>query len=100
MENKAPSPEDRLKVAEEGRAVAEIRLSLSQAFIQLAQQAYDALLYHGVNYRSLPSYTDDNPLDEAAKLPIRQAREKIISWIGKVKSDIQAAIRRKGFKVH
>ncbi|MCW2317115.1 hypothetical protein M2322_002669 [Rhodoblastus acidophilus] len=74
-----------------------IRLSLAQAFIDMLLEAYDALLHHGVNYHTLPAYKDQELLDKAATLPINQAHDSFITWMGRVKNDIRAAVRRKGF---
>lgn len=78
--------------------VQRIRLRLSQAFIDMLLEAYEALLVHGINYRNLPAYKDTTLLDEASSLPIDQAHDSFIVYMGRVKNDIAAAIRRKGFK--
>ena len=78
----------------------EIRLTLAQAWVGLLTYAYEALLYHGVNYRTLKEYTEDNTLDEAADMPLSAARNKIIHYLGRLQSAIGAAVRRKGFVVH
>ena len=90
----APPPTDD-STSEE---VVRIRLSMAQAFVQLLQQAYDALLHYGINYKELPAYKDQRLLDDASKLPLRRGQEAYISWITRVGSDINAAIRRKLFK--
>lgn len=77
-----------------------VRLTLAQAWVGFLQFAYDALLYHGVNYRSLKEYTQSTELDDAQKLPVTQARDKITGWLGRLQSAINAAVRRKNFKVH
>ncbi len=75
-----------------------IRLTLAQAWIDFFRHAYDALLTHGVNYRTLPEYKDSTELDDAQDLPVQAGREKIITWIGRLKNAVSAAVRRKGFR--
>ncbi|MCC5780553.1 hypothetical protein H7H48_15940 [Nitratireductor sp. B36] len=77
-----------------------IRLTLAQAWVGFLNFAYDALLHHGINYRSLKEYKDSAELDDAQKLPVSQARDKIVGWLGRLQSAINAAARRKQFKVH
>jgi hypothetical protein len=88
-----------MDLQEENR-VLHMRLSLAQRFVALLQRAFDALLYHGVNFRNLPEYQEDAPLDEANKLPLAQGRDKMMRWMDRVESSINAAIRRKSWKVH
>lgn len=76
-----------------------IRLSLAQALVQMWIKAFDALLVHGVNVRKLPEFNNTADLDEANKLPISKGRALLVRWIGRVESGIDAAIRRKNFKV-
>ncbi|TPJ33659.1 hypothetical protein [Mesorhizobium sp. B2-8-3] len=77
-----------------------VRLTLAQAWVGFLNFAYDALLHHGVNYRSLKEYTNSTELDDAQKLPVSAARDKIVGWLGGLQSAIHAAVRRKQFKVH
>jgi hypothetical protein len=77
-----------------------VRLTLAQAWVGFLHFAYDALLYHGVNYRTLREYVNSTDLDDAQKLPVTQARDKITGWLGRLQSGINAAVRRKNFKVH
>lgn len=77
-----------------------VRLSLAQAFVQFLLRAYDALLHHGVNYRSLPEYTaHEKALDDAAKMPVEEGRAHIIGWFGRMESAIAAAVRRTFMRV-
>lgn len=75
-----------------------VRLSLALAFAQMMQKAYDALLYHGVNYRTLPEYQNATALDEAETLPLREGRRVLMGWMERMESAISAAIRRKNFR--
>jgi len=75
-----------------------IRLSLSLAFARMMEKAFDALLYHGINYRSLPEYQNMTALDDAQKLPLKEGRRIIMEWLARMESSISAAIRRKGFR--
>ena len=77
-----------------------VRLTLAQAWVNFLNFAYDALLYHGVNYRTLKEYANSTELDDAQKLPLTKARDKITLWLGRLQSSIHAAVRRKNFKVH
>lgn len=77
-----------------------VRLTLAQAWVNFLHRAYDALLYHGVNYRVLKEYANSTELDDAQKLPVSQARDKIVLWLGRLQSSIEATVRRKNFKVH
>ena len=77
-----------------------VRLTLAQAWVGFLNFAYDALLQHGINYRTLKEYADSTTLDEAGKLPITKARDKIVTWLDRLQSAINAAVRRKNFKVH
>lgn len=76
------------------------RLTLAQAWVGFLNFAYDALLHHGINYRSLKEYKNSTELDDAQKLPVTAARDKIVTWLGRLQSAISAAARRKAFKVH
>jgi hypothetical protein len=76
-----------------------VRLTLAQAWVGFLHFAYDALLHHGVNYRTLKEYANSTELDDAQKLPLTAARDKIILWLGRLQSAIHAATRRKQFKV-
>ena len=78
--------------------VGGVRLRLAQAFIDMLLTAYDALLHHGINYRTLPSYMDQTLLDEAKTLPPEKGHDSFMVWMGRVKNDIAAAIKRKGFR--
>ena len=77
-----------------------VRLTLAQAWVGFLNFAYDALLHHGVNYRSIKEYAQSTELDDAQKLPLSKARDKITLWLGRLQSAIHAAVRRKNFKVH
>lgn len=77
-----------------------VRLTLAQAWVGFLNFAYDALLHHGVNYRSLKEYKNSTELDDAQKLPLSKARDTITMWLGRLQSAIHAATRRKQFKVH
>jgi hypothetical protein len=83
---------------EEENKILAIRLSLAQSMAKMWETAYDALLYHGVNFRTLPAYTNTEALDEAQKMKLDVGRSKIMGWIERVISDIHAAVRRKNFR--
>lgn len=95
--------EDILKeVAELRKTVEEqgIRITLAQAWMGLLGRGYDALLHYGINYQSLKEFDDDGLLEDARDLPLSRARDKIVAYIGRVHTGINAAIRRKSFKTH
>ncbi len=73
------------------------RLLMAQAYIHLWEKAYDALLYHSINYRDLPEYQDQTLLDDARRVVVLQGRQKVLLWIERVEHGIEAAIRRKTF---
>lgn len=76
-----------------------VRLSLAQAALRLWEHAYDALLHHGVNFRTLPEYHDTTYLDAARKGSVTEGQSNILRWIERLTSGIHAAVRRKAFKV-
>lgn len=84
------------------KAVTEqgIRLTLAQAWIDLYKYGYDMFRAYGVDFKLLREYNEDSTLDEAAELPLSQARLKIVQYIGRVRSGINAAVRRKQFRLH
>ena len=88
---KTPDLEQQLRVAN-------VRLTMAQAFVRMLETAFDALLHHGVNYRNLPEYKDETLLDEARTLPLSAGQASYHKWMERVESAIRAAIRRKGFK--
>ncbi|WP_111817257.1 hypothetical protein [Agrobacterium sp. CFBP2214] len=75
-----------------------VRLTLAQMWIDLYTFGYDALLHYGVNFRDLPEYKESIP-DDAMHLPVSEARNTIAGWMGRLKSAINAAVRRKGFRL-
>lgn len=81
-------------------AILQTRLRLAQAFNTLMQTAFDALLYHSINYRDLPTYKDSTLLDSALDngVSVQSGEHNIMAWITRVTSDMTAAIRRKGFR--
>lgn len=72
---------------------------MANAATEMYRRAYDALLHHGINFMSLPEYKNDTLLDEADKLVIQEGRSKYLLWIERVCNGIDAAVRRKQFKV-
>jgi len=72
----------------------------AQGYVRLLEHAYEALLYHRINYRDLPEYKDSRLLDEARKLEPSRASSKYLLWIERVYNAVDAAIRRKQFVLH
>ncbi len=98
MDDKLQRQEERIVAVEKRLQETEVRLSLVQTWAQFLMKAYDALLHHKVNYKSLPQYKA-SPLEEAMDMPIRKARFKIVEWVRRLSNEIDARIRRKGFHV-
>lgn len=75
------------------------RLGMAQQAYQLMVKAYDALLYHGVNFRSLKAYEFwEKFLHHGEKTPEGHKTRTLGDWIVKLRNDIDAAVRRKGIK--
>jgi hypothetical protein len=72
---------------------------MAQAYGQMKCVAYDALLHHGINYRDLPAYKDTTLLAEAEGLVLAEGRAKYMLWMERITNAIDAAIRRKTFRV-
>lgn len=76
------------------------RLLMAKTAYKFLLEAYDALLHHGVNFKSLPEWQQDyDRLDEIAKLPFKRGVQEYISWMGRVSNAVRAKVRRKGFHV-
>lgn len=80
--------------------ILQTRLRLAQAFHGLMMAAYDALLNHGINFRTLPEYKDSELLDKALGngVTVDKGESRLMSWIERVGTGIKAAIRRKAFR--
>lgn len=77
-----------------------IRLTLAQAWVELLNYGYDTLRAYNIDFKSLPEFQNTAILDEAMEMPMSQGQVKIIEHLGRLKSSIGAAIRRKQFRVH
>ena len=76
-----------------------VRLTLAQAWVGFLLKAYDALLYHRINYRDLPEIKDTRMLDDATKQKdIRFGQVKIMDYLKRGENAILAKVRRKGIK--
>lgn len=75
-----------------------IRLSIASAFMSLWIKAYDALLHHGINVRSLKEYRDSALLDAALRGDLETGQSGILEWIKRVEHGVSASIKRKAFK--
>lgn len=88
-----------LERANKERDDAVQKLGMAQQAYQLMVRAYDALLYHGVNFRSLKSYEFwEKFLHQGEKTPEGHKVRTLGDWIVKVRNDIDAAVRRKSIK--
>ena len=81
------------------REVLAARMVMAQAFAQLVLKGFDALLHFGINYRELPSYKDQTLLEAADKLVLLEGRNKYLLWIERVSNSIDAAVKRKQFRL-
>lgn len=72
---------------------------MAQAFAQMLLKAYDALLHFQINYRELPAYKDQALLEEAKELVITEGRNRYLLWIERICNGIDAAVRRKQFRL-
>lgn len=74
------------------------RLHLAQAFGQILNKAYDALLHYGVNFKSLRTWSLWERFSEHHESPVvgdTDKRERLYEWLTRVGRDIDAAVRRK-----
>lgn len=94
------TPAERMSEEEvrEELKVVRTRLMLASAFVDFLRYAYSQLLHHGVNYLTTPAYSDHTLLDDAAKLPLTRGADRYVTWLGRVRSDISAAVARKGLR--
>ena len=77
-----------------------VRLSLAQQWVEFLTFAYDQLLYHRVNYRTVPEYRAATSLiADAHDLPITVAESRIAQFLGAATRGVVAAVRRKDFHV-
>ena len=76
-----------------------IRLSMFERWVDFWQRAYEALLHHGVNFRTLKEYRDTEILDKAAAMPPEQGRNLVVRYINNLISAVDAAARRKQLKL-
>lgn len=86
---------------EDTPAVTAGRLMMANVFIKFILKAYDALLHHGVNFKSLPEWARGHEveLDRIHKLPFQRGTHEYVSWVGRLSNAVDAAVRRKGFHV-
>lgn len=91
--------EDALAKASQERDDAIQRLNLAQQAYQMMVRAYDALLYHGVNFRKLKTYELWEKFLHHHEQPAEGHKTRTLGdWIVKLRNDIEAAIRRKNIK--
>lgn len=96
---------EQIKFITEARALQDknakltIRLTLASAFHTMWVKAFDALLHHGVNVRSIPEYNDHARLDRALEVGVEHdGGSRVMDYIKRVENGLRAAIARKGFK--
>jgi hypothetical protein len=97
MKNNAPDDGDPTGLIEDNKLLG-IRLNLARGFVAMLTKAYNALLYHRVNYRELKAYKDSTLLDAAAKVDATKGQVLVMDYLSRVENDISAAVARKGFK--
>ena len=77
------------------------RLVMSQSWVKFFMEAYDALLYHGVNYRTTKAYKDEKGLLNRAadaRYSFEEGYKALLRYHESLIADIKALIRRKGMK--
>lgn len=79
--------------------VLELRLVAAQEFLSFLMAAYAALADRGVNYRKLAAFRAD-PLDDLTGLDGIPLRDRIVGWTGRMRRELDAAVRRASLKVH
>jgi hypothetical protein len=72
----------------------QVRLNLSRGFLAMMHKAYNALLHHEIDYRTLPAYMESTLLDQAMKANLLNGQVLIMDYLSRLESDIEAAIRR------
>lgn len=78
---------------------AQQRLTIAQHTVTLLMKAYDALLFHGINYRKLRTYELwERFLAFGEKVPEGHKTRTLSDWAVKIGNDIDAAVRRKNIK--
>lgn len=79
--------------------VTQGRLLMAQEFVLLLLHAYDAQLYHGVNYRTLREYKDHRMLDKAATVSFDRGVSLYVDWLRRLSNAITAAVNRKQLRL-
>lgn len=89
-----------LEDAEHNLRVAQQRLTISASMVSFMNEAYDALLYTNVNYRECRVYKEPtNPLlDTTNRMTEAQAFKVLVSWLSRMRRDLNASIKRKAIK--
>ena len=90
---------DELNYVKEDRADLVARLMAAQEMGRFLLRGYQMLKSYGVDFMSLPEWTDQADLDEARKLKPHRAQEKIIGYFQRLNHALSAAVRRKQFRV-
>ncbi len=92
--------EDELDYRVEDRQDLIARLMQAQALNVFLLKAYAAAANWGVNFKGLKEWQDQSELDDVHKLKPHQAQQKIINYMSRLDSALDAAIRRAQFKLH
>jgi hypothetical protein len=76
------------------------KLTIQSALVDFQNEAYDALRFHGVDYQKCRVWLEPgNPLeDRSSKMTERQAMKVIMVWLGRMRRDLHAAMKRKAIK--
>lgn len=85
-------------LVQENRILA-IKLSLAKAWIGLWIHAFDAMVTHRINIRSLPEYKDpDGLLDQAYRGDLEHGQERVLLYLERCRNGLTAAVRRSTFR--
>lgn len=76
--------------------VAVARCAMYEAALQMQQVAYDALLHHGVNFKTLPAFKRQTNLRKGLAEPPLRGLGKYVEWCRRMESEVKATVRRKG----
>jgi hypothetical protein len=76
------------------------KLTIQSAIVEFQNEAYDALAFQGVDYKKCRVWLErGNPLeDRTSKMTERQAMKVIMLWLGRMRRDLHAAMKRKSIK--
>lgn len=91
---------EKMRYEGEQRADLVARLQGAQAFGNFLLKAFNAFRTYGVDFMTLPEWTEGSQeLEDARKLKPVAASWKIVNYIVRLDNALKAAIRRKQFRL-